>query len=332
MSRPTLDIIEGSDTASRQAAAWFARLRADDASEGDRRQWRQWMDHAPEHRLAYARLESLWSSFGDHAPTPEVAARVRQARARPASSRRRPLLAVAAVLVLGLTAGLAWLFRASTPQETVYANAVGERRLLQLEDGTRVDLDSGATLRVRFGRHERLLTLERGRAFFRVAPQPRPLRVEAGAGSVRAIGTQFEVDRHADAIDVALFEGRVDLLSSAADPRHAVHLASLDAGQSARVAGHHVELSGPVQAGDTPSWLSGRLTFDDQPLSHAVAEFNRYSTHLLRLGDPALADRRVSGSFRSDAAAGFVEALDVAYGIGHRRGNDGAIVLTESRQ
>ncbi len=332
MSKTPLELIEGHDQASLEAAAWFARLRADDASGHDRQQWQRWMDQSPANRQAYARLESIWSAMGGHAHTPEVAIQVRRALARRAPDQRRnpaALLAVAASLALAAILGIKWLLPPASVPATVYATATGERRLVRLEDGTRVDLDSGASLRVQMGRQERLLTLERGRAFFRVAREARPLRVEAGTGSVLAVGTQFEIDRHADAIDVALFEGKVNLMSSAPSLDRAVQLGSLTAGQSARVAGRAVTPAGPVQAGGTPGWLSGRLSFDDQPLSAAIAEFNRYSPQPLRLESSRLGQQRVSGSFRSDDATAFIEALDAAYGIGHRREPDGSTLLTE---
>lgn len=333
MNQPRFGVIEGSSEAARQAAAWFARLRADDASELDRQQWQRWMAQDASHRQAYAQLESLWSGLGSFAPTPEIAGRVRRAQAQPERSTwRRPgrWLAATAALLLALVLGRQLLVVPPAP-DLVYSTSKGERRSVQLADGSRVDLDSGATLHVRFDAQTRRLILRHGRAFFRVAHEARPLRVETEAGSVVAVGTQFEVDRDGAAMDVALFEGKVDLLAHAADPGQGRRLASLDAGQSARLSGGGVHRLEPVQAGGAPAWLSGRLAFDDLPLAQAVAEFNRYSARPLVLESAALNRHRVSGSFRSDDAEGFIEALQAVYGISHRGAADGSIVLTEKR-
>ena len=75
MSRPDLTLIDGGDGVDQQATRWFVRLRADDASEGDRRAWQQWLEASRDHRDAYARVEALWSSFGDFAASPEIGAR-----------------------------------------------------------------------------------------------------------------------------------------------------------------------------------------------------------------------------------------------------------------
>lgn len=333
MNKSLFDIVDGSTSAQQQAASWFSRLRADDASEHDRQAWRAWMDASHEHQQAYTSLETMWSMFGEYAHAPELSTHLQQALAKPiAAPRRWPLrLALAATLAAAALIGSFWLRTLATPPEAIYSTAIGERRLVQLEDGTRADLDTNSRLHVQYNRRERKLVLEQGRAFFRVAHEARPLRVEAGAGSVRAVGTQFEVIRHDNAIDVALYEGKVDLMSSADRLEDAKRLSSLVAGQSARISGQRVAFSNPVQAGGAPAWLSGRLTFNDRPLGEVIKEFNRYSKHPITLANPALAQRRVSGSFRSDDPVGFVEALEVAYAIDTKNKADGSIELDDQQ-
>ena len=332
MNKPRLHSIEGSDPARQQAAAWFVRLRADDVSERDRLQWRAWLAQDPWHRHAYAQFETLWSSLGDFAPTPEVAVQVRAAaRGLDRPPRAWPLRWVAALAMVAVLVG-ALMLRKPVAPDTSYATSLGERRSLQLSDGTRVDLDTDSALRVQYGEDERRIILDRGRAFFRVAHEQRPLRVLAEGSSVRAVGTQFEVFRQQGAIDVALFEGRVELQSTQANGNPDALLATLDPGQKARIAGNQVSFAREsVQAGGLPDWLSGRLVFDDTPLSDAVREFNRYSSQPILLQTPGLGKHRVSGVFRSDAADGFVEALHEVYGIRSQRTPQGAYLLQEKR-
>ena len=51
------------DTALREAAAWFARLRADAIDEGDDAAWRSWRDGNLMHRRAYDEIEQVWSAL-----------------------------------------------------------------------------------------------------------------------------------------------------------------------------------------------------------------------------------------------------------------------------
>ena len=59
MSKPELTLIHNNDPAGQEAAAWFARLRADDVSEADRQRHGRWMETSPDHRAAYQRVERL---------------------------------------------------------------------------------------------------------------------------------------------------------------------------------------------------------------------------------------------------------------------------------
>lgn len=330
MSKPHLHGIDGSDPLQQQAAAWFARLHADNVTEREREQWQDWLARDPRHRQAYAQFEALWSSLGDFAPTTEIAQRTRAAGANAPRFGSTPLRWMAAAVAFAGLLGGALLWRTPAEPELLYATAIGEQRSLQLEDGTRVDLDTNSQLRVQYNHRERKISLDRGRAFFRVAHQQRPLRVVTGANSVRAVGTQFEVYRQTGMVDVALFEGRVELLAAVAGEKPGLTLATLDPGQKARINGQQISFSTePVMAGGVPDWTSRRLVFDDTPLDEALAELNRYSHHPITLQTPALGRHRISGVFRNDTAEGFIEALHEVYGIDSSRTAEGGYVLKE---
>jgi transmembrane sensor len=320
--KPELELIEGGDPIRRRAAAWFARLRADDVSGADLRAWQDWIDADPRHRAAYERLERLWTGLGTHAPHPEIARRLdavapadRGERTRP--RRRWPVAAgLAATLALALLG--AWqLLVPAAPTERVYATGVGERRELALEDGTRITLDTDSRLHVAFGPRARTVVLDRGRAFFRVARERRPLTVHTAHGGLRVVGTEFELNRRADALDVALIEGEVVLLplDDGRDDRPAP-LLGLVAGQTARLSRDlGTPQIGTLSKPAAPAWLSGRLVFEDATLAEVVAEFNRYSHERIVIDDASLTELRVTGVFRSDAPLAFVGALCEAYPI-----------------
>lgn len=342
MNKSDLNVIEGGDPIRRQAAAWFARLRADDVSEHDRQQWQRWLALDARHRLAYQRIERLWSTLGEFAPHPEVSQRIDAAPAVVATpsrqtgtrARRRfagAAFAVAAAVLVAVAVGR-WIVVEPAPTELHYVTGIGERRSLQLEDGTHLALDTDTRLHVRYSRQERRIVIDHGRAYFRVAKEARPLVVRSDSGSVRAVGTQFEVFRRSGELAVALFEGRVELLAAGDPDTPTAPLATLAPGQRARIDGRRVQWEAPLAAATTaPAWLSGRLVFDDTALAEAVAEFNRYSQPRLALEGTALAQRRISGVFRSDDPEGFIEALHDVYGITEARSVNGERVLRERR-
>ncbi|MEG3791174.1 FecR domain-containing protein [Lysobacter sp. CCNWLW3] len=339
MSATRLNVVEGGDPIRRQAAAWFARLRADDVTENDRRECRQWLDADARHRAAYERIERLWSTAGDHAAHPEIALRIRAQT--PAETPRQPVRrrrgraawwtgAVAALVALAV---LGWrLLPAPAVPEQQYLTAVGENRTIALADGSRVSLDTDTRLRVRYSGDERRIVLVRGRAFFRVAKESRPFLVRTEDGGVRALGTEFEVYRRDGEIEVALIEGRVLLLAAASGDSAPVSLATLDPGQKASF-GLHKPLRMIESGGhsDLPAWLSGKLAFEDQSLAAAATEFNRYSHRRIVLQGEAVTRIRISGVFRSDDPHAFVEALQELYPVDVANSPSGDLLLTERR-
>lgn len=336
MSRPDLTLIDGGDGVDQQATRWFVRLRADDVSEDERQAWRTWLQSSQAHRDAYARVEGLWSSFGDFAASPEIGRRIADAARPPPSAapprthvvRRRWPAAMAATVALAV-AGTFMALRVAAPSEAMYRTAVGERRSVHLDDGTRVDLDAGTQISVRYGSGSRHVALEQGRAFFQVAKDAaRPFDVVTDAGGVRALGTQFEVSQVAGAADVALYEGSVELRARDGAQAPSRRLGVLVPGQQARLSAGRMQVRATtVVAGARPAWLSGRLVFSDTPLAEAVAEFNRYSANRVVLADPSLGAQRVSGVFRGDDVDGFIGALGEVYGIPEHHTANGTHVL-----
>ncbi|MES2697820.1 MAG: FecR domain-containing protein, partial [Verrucomicrobiota bacterium] len=56
-------------------------------------------------------------------------------------------------------------------------------------------------------------------------------------------------------------------------------------------------------------WQSTRLVFNNTPLGEVVDGFNRYNPHKLKLGDPKLETRKLTGVFRADNLEGFIRLL-----------------------
>ena len=201
--------------------------------------------------------------------------------------------------------------------------ALIERRTL--EDGSVIELNRGAELRVDFSAGERHIELSRGEAHFQVAKDPnRPFTVRAGTVTVRAVGTAFNVQRRTATVDVLVTEGTVDVRT----PKPA-HPGEREAAEVARVeAGHRCVVSlapdaAPAVIAITPedttrllAWQPTVLDFAEAPLSAIIAEFNRRNAPFqISVDDPALADLPLSASLRSDNVEGFLRLLEGGFGL-----------------
>jgi transmembrane sensor len=79
------------------------------------------------------------------------------------------------------------------------------------------------------------------------------------------------------------------------------------------------------------AWQSRQIIFDDEPLATAVERINRYSSDRLILADEQTGGLRISGVFRTDDLAGFVDTLTRYLPVQSERRHN-AIVLRARRQ
>ena len=129
------------------------------------------------------------------------------------ASRPHWVLAAMAVIVcaIGLFAAFRWW------SGSAYVTGKGEQRLVRLDDGSRVSMNSDSRMRVEFGAGERRIWLEKGEAFFDVAHDAEvPFVVVAGQRQVRALGTAFVVRYEGLRTAITLVEGKV---TASADTR-----------------------------------------------------------------------------------------------------------------
>jgi transmembrane sensor len=104
----------------------------------------------------------------------------------------------------------------------------------------------------------------------------------------------------------------------------------LPAGSEARTAKDSFLVNQPTpdQVEQLLSWRTGYLKFRDTTLADAVVEFNRYSLRKILIEDPAIANIRIGGNFRTDDAQGFIDLLQSGFSVQvEKRGE--LIILTK---
>ncbi|WP_288046354.1 FecR domain-containing protein [Sphingomonas sp.] len=279
-----------------QAIAWLARLRAD-PSDRDVAGFEDWYAADPQHADTYDALLDSWDATALVGQTP-VAKQPRAAARRPWA---KTAIAAAAVLVL-LVAGslvLTSTMRPDTAARSTLASRVGEIRTITLEDGSRVTLDTNSAVDVRFDGDWRRVQLERGRARFEVAHDAqRPFVVIAGSSEVVAHGTVFDVDLRQSQVLVALLQGSVEVRRPAAGGTSPAST-MLRPGQQLAVSASKVVAAPIAVSASETRWPSGMLSFEDAPLAEVVALANRYSRTQIVIRDPAVGERRFTGTFRA---------------------------------
>lgn len=287
-----------------QAAAWIARLRADDVSAADREEFACWLSEDPGNAAAFDRMLVLWEDL-----TVLRALPIEIPRTRPAWRWQFPLALAAAAAV----AALLILPRGAQPPTLELRTPVGGFRQVRLDDGSELTLNTDTALRVALQDTARTVTMDHGEAFFAVAPDAkRPFSACCGEASVTVLGTAFGARCSSEGMSVAVKHGRVRFATRGGSGA----ARELGAGEGVRYDRQdNVAEFSRVDPARALAWQQRRLVFEDVPLAEAILELQRYMEPRLRIADPELGSLRVSGVFDTSEPRLTLEALQQSLGL-----------------
>ncbi|WIO74016.1 FecR domain-containing protein [Porticoccaceae bacterium LTM1] len=237
-----------------------------------------------------------------------------------------PRLAVAASLVLAVTAVWFTAFHESVPEKNGilrYVTRTGENKSVNLSDGSVITLNTATQILVDFNDQARRIIMERGEAYYEVAADAeRPFTVELGERSVSVLGTAFNLKKEPEQFTLAVMEGMVsvhrksEMVSEAAPAFDATENQMVISAEHQRrvAAGMVVEFDNQSRqykayyesdVDQFQSWRSGLVSFKSQPLYKVVDELNRYTGKKIFIDDPVIRDLMVRATVR-------VNRVDVA--------------------
>lgn len=337
-----------------EAAEWFVTCRSGALDDADRRKFDGWLRQSPQHLSAYLELAAIWDegpvldaqrrydtetliaeALADRSNVTELTPPARDRNSTAVSSRVRWLAASVAMFAIGLAALVSfYVFR-----DPIYVTHVGEQRSIALPDGSTMELNSRSKVRVHYSEHERALELIEGQALFRVAKNAaRPFIVTSDGTRVRAVGTQFDVNKKREGTVVTVVEGKVSVQTSVPDARIDPLAVEVTAAMPQMlVAGEQITVTEsarqPIKHPDVTraiAWTQRQLVFEGATLNEVAEEFNRYNQRQLIVQDPELYDFHISGVFASTDPGALLQFLRERAGVQVVE-TDNAIYLTKKR-
>ena len=355
------DPLDQEDPIEEVASNWLTQ-RAEGFSSAQRREFEHWCRADPRHAAAVVHLEAACALLekmplvrGELQPVVEFPAEARVTRQ--AISPRRTFLS--AMLVAGLAAAVAlmavggWQWDRKQPKPVVYATSAGGYQRVVLTDGSVVELNAKTEVCVDLAPRERRVALMTGEAHFTVAHDTaRPFIVAAGGVAVRAVGTAFNVRLGPSAVEVLVTEGKVsvseatgqsandrenrngtptggDAMLLSANERALIAITPLKA--TTAPTKPIVEKIAPEVIREALLWQERKLVFTDTPLREVVVQFNRRNRLQLEIGDAAVAERPVGGTFAADNVEGFIRLLEDSGAIVVERRGETTVVLRTAR-
>lgn len=314
------------DAELQAAAMRWTQLRDERGSEA---QWLEWSAADPRRVDAFSRVSELASQLR---ALPEESRHELLGEFAPQAAPSRRWLGLAAIaaslLVVAVAIGFG-LLRQSGESSQTFVTAIAVDREFALPDGSRIALGGASRLQTHFAADLRQVELSAGEAFFQVAhDRDRPFIVAAGAVSIRAVGTAFNVRLRSDVVELTVTEGVV----SVRDNDHGddkVQPAEIAAGGGAVVRSGTIAVT-PLDrelVSQRVAWREGIIALDGNTIEQAVAEFNRYRDHPMVIGDPRIASLRIGGRFEVRESDRFLAALQRSFPIRALPGADQSVLL-----
>lgn len=301
--------------ADEAAIGWFVLLRDDSATDEDRRRFQLWLQAAPVHVIAWRETERLWSGLD------QLGAETTVVRLPPKRGGGIAMKIAAGLVVAAL--GTGWAM-APVGLFADHRAAIGGRELVQLEDGSAVELGTGAALDVNYSATRREVRLLAGEAFFTVTPDPdRPFIVQAREGEILVRGTAFNV-KIADQVQVAVTQHTVEVSTGGPETTRVTE------GEEVSYGGGHVSAVRLADLDSVQAWRQGQLVFIDTPLDEVITELSRYRHGYIRLLGGDLGQMRVTAVFDATRPDEAIESIARSLALKVYRASDLLIGLARS--
>lgn len=172
-----------------------------------------------------------------------------------------PLLRYAAAAVVLI--GIALVYYLTLPNYVVYSTDMAQSLLVELPDGSTVNLSANTELKYDPDSYEenRLLKLE-GEAYFDVVKGAN-FEVETSEGNIKVLGTTFNVDQRRSVLNVICYAGKVNVFNASTS-------SDLLPGDAIRIENGRKTKTWKVIGGEQPGWMNGVTEIHEANLQVAI--------------------------------------------------------------
>jgi transmembrane sensor len=310
-----------------QAAEWLLRWHCGDLSIAERFEYLQWLKTSPVHIAETLRMCRLYSwlentklklfitnedNFSNVVELPPRERETVAARGANTVALWKTRIA-AGVAAIALAAAVNFVVKTTWLDHTLQTQA-SEWRSVPLSDGSSITAAPFTKLRHDIGDDQRVITLVRGSAMFRVAKDPsRPFLVDAGGVVVTATGTQFTVAREGDEVTVTMREGRV-IVTPASGAKATFASVPLVTDEQLTVSAAGEPDVKRVDGEQQMEYMFGRLTFGEgDTVKIAVAKFNQFNAMKIVV-DASTGTKPMRGSFDAIDPLSFAAVVERSTG------------------
>lgn len=219
-----------------------------------------------------------------------------------------PMRIAAAILVLALLGITIYTLSNRIATVRIIASADEKGKVVELPDGSVVTLNADTRLEYakKFGSGNREVVLT-GEAFFDVKHnQSMPFIIHAGDARVRVLGTSFNVNmrKEKNEVEVYVATGLVEL----SEDNNSNNRQLIQPGNIGIFNKNEISIAHTTD-NNSMAWKTGKLTFDDTPLSKAVSLLGEYYHVNIVMKGSGIDTIKINGSYQNDPLDRILEVI-----------------------
>lgn len=236
---------------------------------------------------------------------------------------------IAAVILSTLSIGY-YFWRSNQAQQIIVTAGKGKVYDVKLPDGSRVWLNSGASLSYPelFEGDKRSVILTDGQAFFEVSENPnKPFNIKAGTLNVQVLGTSFEVSAFKDVAQatVAVKTGSVKVGSESYPTDNGT---TLTANQKATVntTSGNIEVA-QIDGDDIAGWKENRLVFTEESFATVIEALQRKYKVKIEVHQPNLYNEKITLRLEDEPLETILKVLSFSNQFTYQIANDSTVII-----
>ncbi|TYK58064.1 FecR domain-containing protein [Pseudomonas synxantha] len=298
-----------SSQVAEQAVHWLLEMQQGALTPRQQAAWQQWLNAHSEHQRAWEQIQQVNQRLRGM-PSPLAHAALNAPRT---SSRRQ---ALKLLLILGAGSAAAWSLRQQhilPPLSADYRSPVGQRRTVQLADGSQLQLNTGSAVDVHFDGRQRLVRLLEGEILLTSRAGDTPLRVLTGQGLLSSQAARLNVRQFNDHTQLAVLAGQVEVMPN----NYSGLPLSVDAARQVNFTRKGWDTPRATDA-NSGAWADGMLVAAHMRLEDFLNELGRYRRGQLNC-DPQVANLLLSGSYPLDNSERILDLLEISLPVKVRR-------------
>lgn len=292
------------------AATWFYRLQDMDIEHPDRSRFEAWLLENTAHQAAFQEVEEISRKLNSMQEVDKLSVALQHQQIKKRSSRIKTGITMLSFALCAVLGHLGYQHWQSQPLSQISASAPpGKTHTQQLEDGSRLTINSKSELEITYYRDKRLAKLNRGEVIFEVVPDAnRPFIVDSGSTRITVLGTRFAVNRLSNLVRVSVDHGRVKVESPQSASAQSQPVILTDQ-QVAEVVGQGQPARVNRLAEDGFSFAQGVVTFDNAGIEEITETLARYRQIPIVAQDTNLVPQKISARVSAQNIEGFLTRL-----------------------